>query len=586
MKRRQWNPYVVMFALYRKHLANKKKAILFFVLQFMSRILWLISPYIFAQMLNVIQKWGQDMIMQILPYALIMLFFPFIEWALHGPARVMERQLAFEVTQSYKMLLYHSAISLPMHWHTDNHTGTTIDKITKATGALDRFAGWIFSSVGTFISLFWALIALWLILPWLLLILLVVWFCVIMIIIYYDKKIVFYIKKFNTWDHKVNGLLVDYISNIRTLITLRFLQPTEYALNNAIIETYPDRNKEIKLNELKRFLTSSLLSLSLYIVILWYIYYSRSLTWTVIIGTIMMIYQYTERVSQSFYNVTGSYSQLVQSVANIAAVQDIEQEYDMLPSSSWLTGLWDWTQIQVSNLTFHYKEKNNILSDVSFVMKRGEKIAFVWESGSGKSTLLSLLRGLYDVEKVNMEIDGKQYDTLAPLYNDTSLIPQEPEIFEESIAFNITMWSSVSQDMIEQYSRMARFHDIALWLPHGYNTNIKEKGVNLSWWQKQRLALARGLLVAEESSMVLLDESTSSVDSINEKKIYTSIFNHFQDKTIIAAIHKLHLLTMFDTIYVFDAWKVIESGSFHDLIAQWGMLAKMREEYQASQKKK
>jgi ATP-binding cassette, subfamily B, bacterial len=72
-------------------------------------------------------------------------------------------------------------------------------------------------------------------------------------------------------------------------------------------------------------------------------------------------------------------------------------------------------------------------------MMRGEKIAFVGESGSGKSTLLSLLRGLYDVEKVHIEIDGRQYDTLAPLYNDTSLIPQEPEIFEESIAFNITM---------------------------------------------------------------------------------------------------------------------------------------------------
>jgi ATP-binding cassette, subfamily B, bacterial len=67
------------------------------------------------------------------------------------------------------------------------------------------------------------------------------------------------------------------------------------------------------------------------------------------------------------------------------------------------------------------------------------------------------------------------------------------------------------------------------------------------------LALARGLLVAEESSIVLLDESTSSVDSINEKKIYTNIFNHFNDKTIIAAVHKLHLLTMFDMIYVFDS---------------------------------
>ena len=300
----------------------------------------------------------------------------------------------------------------------------------------------------------------------------------------------------------------------------------------------------------------------------------------------MMIYQYVERVSNSFYNVTWSYSQITQSSANILAVEDIIKDYQLLWKQKDIININNRKSIVIKNLFFNYKEKKNILSNVSFRMQRGEKIAFVWESGSGKSTLLSLLRGLYEVEKVEVNIDWKKYNKLSPLYNDTSLIPQEPEIFEESIAFNITMWLSVSKELIESYSRMARFHDIAIWLPYAYETNIKEKGVNLSWWQKQRLALARWLLVAEESSIILLDESTSSVDSINEKKIYTNVFNHFKDKTIIAAIHKLHLLTMFDTIYVFDEWKIIEYWSFHDLIKQWGILSHMWKEYQASQKKK
>jgi len=92
--------------------------------------------------------------------------------------------------------------------------------------------------------------------------------------------------------------------------------------------------------------------------------------------------------------------------------------------------------------------------------------------------------------------------------------------------------------------------------------------VNLSGGQKQRLALARGLMAAHDSDILLLDESTSSVDSINEKKIYQNIWREYPQKTIVAAIHKLHLLPMFDVIYVFDQGKVIEHGSFDQLRTQ------------------
>lgn len=586
MKRRQWNPYKIMFSLYRRFVPNKQKAILFMVLQFCSRMVMLFSPYLFWKILNTIQLWWEQMVANLLWYMWLLALLPLIDWLFHGPSRVREEQLSFDTTKAYQMYLYHCITSLPLERHTNNHSWDTIDKINKAKSALSNFSWNIYTALGTFVSFTGAMVALMVIRPLLWLCLIVLWWLMLWLIIRFDKKIVIWIKEENLLSNKVWWLMVDYLTNIKTLIALRFIESTHDNLSQWIQSMYVPFNKHTTRNEWKWFTTDSLLKISLVLITWLYMYHSISTTGVIIIGTITMIYQYTERVSQTFYNLARQYSQMVRNVANTQSVDPIIDAYNSLPSSSNLSWLWDWDQIEVRNLTFHYKDKKDILSDVSFGMKRGEKIAFVWESGSGKSTLLSLLRGLYDVEKVHVEIDGKQYNTLAPLYNDTSLIPQEPEIFEESIAFNITMWSAVSQEVMEQYSRMARFHDIAVWLPHGYDTNIKEKGVNLSGWQKQRLALARGLLVAEESSIVLLDESTSSVDSINEKKIYTNIFHHFHDKTIIAAVHKLHLLTMFDTIYVFDAWKVIESGSFHDLIAQWGMLAKMREEYQASQKKK
>lgn len=557
-------------------------------MQFFSRLVQLLSPYMFAQILNTIQLSSNTMRYDLSWYIWALWLIPFVERLLHGPSRIREEQLSFHTTKEYQLYLYHNATNLPLERHTDNHSGETIDKINKAKNALANFSWNIYTSFGTFISFFGALIALMWIRPMIGVFLIILGGIVLWIITWFDKKIVMWIKEENIFSHKVWSLLFDYLSNIKTLITLRFIEPTEQNLRKGMDDVYVPFSKHNIRNERKWFTTSSILQLSLLFVIVAYMYHAWSTNGIIVVGTITMIYQYTQRVSGTFYNVAWQYSQMVRNVANVQSADNIIQSYEWLKKETFMYSLWERDDINIKNLSFSYKweENKKILSDVSLRMRRGQKIALVWESGSGKSTLLSLLRGLYDVEKVKLNIDGKIYNTLAPLYNDTSLIPQEPEIFEESIAFNISMWLDIPISTLERYAKLARFHDIAIWLPHQYDTSIKEKWVNLSWWQKQRLALARGLLVAENSSIVLLDESTSSVDSINEKKIYTSIFEEFWDKTIIAAIHKIHLLNLFDMIYVFDNWKIVEFGWFHDLLEQWWILSKMREEYQASHKKK
>jgi ATP-binding cassette subfamily B protein len=165
---------------------------------------------------------------------------------------------------------------------------------------------------------------------------------------------------------------------------------------------------------------------------------------------------------------------------------------------------------------------------------------------------MMLLRGLYPVDQVTLTIANETFSTLEPLSHYASLIPQDPEIFEQTIRYNITMGLDVDDATIMQMCDLARFSDVLATLPNGLDTDIKEKGVNLSGGQKQRLALARGLLMAADSRLLLLDESTSSVDVHNEKMIYEQIFATYSDKCIVASIHKLHLLPLFDYIYVID----------------------------------
>jgi ABC-type multidrug transport system fused ATPase/permease subunit len=146
-----------------------------------------------------------------------------------------------------------------------------------------------------------------------------------------------------------------------------------------------------------------------------------------------------------------------------------------------------------------------------------------------------------------------------------SLIPQDPEIFNATIRENITIGIDYNDREIKKLTNIARFTEVVDRLPKGLESSIVEKGVNLSGGEKQRLALSRGLLVSKDKDIILLDELTSSIDFHNELAIYQNIFQTFKKQTIISAVHRLHLLRLFDTIHFFKEGKIIASGSFKEL---------------------
>ena len=203
----------------------------------------------------------------------------------------------------------------------------------------------------------------------------------------------------------------------------------------------------------------------------------------------------------------------------------------------------------------------------SFIIEKHKKIAFIGESGSGKSTIFSLIRGLHSPNSVQVYCDRKRFKgRLAYLYDYVTLIPQEPEIFNTTIEDNITMGIKTNSKDLQDVIETARFDTVISRLTKGLKTNVMEKGISLSGGEKQRLALARGLLAAKDSELLVLDEPTSSVDSENELLIYQNIFQKYQDKTIIAALHRLHLLQYFDYIYYLKDGKIVGEGNLKTLL--------------------
>lgn len=164
-----------------------------------------------------------------------------------------------------------------------------------------------------------------------------------------------------------------------------------------------------------------------------------------------------------------------------------------------------------------------------------------------------------------LEVDGHTPVEMANVHSSVTFFPQDPEIFGNTVLYNITLGLPFSKDEVTKVCAQAQFLDVLEKLPEGLDTYIQEKGVNLSGGQKHRLALARGILASRNSDIILMDEPSSSVDPRTEKLIYAGLFEALQSKTVISSLHRLHLLTHFDYIYILCNGQVVDEGTFERL---------------------
>lgn len=290
----------------------------------------------------------------------------------------------------------------------------------------------------------------------------------------------------------------------------------------------------------------------------------------VAIGTISALIGYSENYSELFYNFAEMFGEILRRRASVANSEELSGEFTQSKKAVELNGKSYWKELKIEHLSFSYDDHKDAelhLEDISLAVKRGERIALVGETGSGKTTLLKLLRDLYPPNEGAIFLDGEELPNgISEISASITLIPQDPEIFSTSILENITMGIDVEFGQVERFSKTAEFHNVAEKLPRKYDSLIVEKGVNLSGGEKQRLALTRGLLACQDKTIVLLDEPTSSVDSVTEWKIFQNIFQEFKGKTIISSTHHLHLLPLFDAVYLFANGKIVASGTFNQLV--------------------
>jgi ABC-type transport system involved in Fe-S cluster assembly fused permease/ATPase subunit len=232
--------------------------------------------------------------------------------------------------------------------------------------------------------------------------------------------------------------------------------------------------------------------------------------------------------------------------------------------------------IRFENVDFGYNANRQILHGVSFDIPAGKTVAVVGSSGAGKSTLSRLLFRFYDVNAGRITFDGQDLRDVkqASLRAALGIVPQDTVLFNDTIRYNIAYGRPEATDAeIEDAARRAHVLDFILRMPEGWNTMVGERGLKLSGGEKQRVAIARTLL--KNPAVMIFDEATSALDSATEKAIQAELREIAQDRTTLVIAHRLSTVIDADTILVMDGGRIVERGSFRELLEADGKFAQM-----------
>ena len=534
-----------------------------------SELLKLAIPWLAARGIDALQTQGMQGAADAGWWLLAMFSALLVAWAFYGPARVMERNFALEVRTRHTDALLDRLLHAPLGWHESRHTGEIAGRLSKSTYALFCFTQEQYIYLKCLVLLVGPLVALCLISPWVGALALLGHTAILLASMRMDGRLIRLAHEENEAERELSALLYDLLSNVFTIFALRRRRGLHDMVLKRLLRVFEPLRKAIVWNELKWALvdiSANLLWCGLMAVYVWDMARSAAGPATstalhpgVAIGGLFMVYQYAKLIDGVIGEIAAQFSGVARHRADFASQTPILEAAQQAAEARRQAS---WTALQLEQVVFAYpqaKEAQAALRGVSLNLQRGRRYGLVGPSGGGKSSLLRVLAGLDSPQAGSIRADGVAWDAEA-LRQAATLIPQRAEMICASVRDNLTLGHGCADEQLWQALQTTAAHEFVAPLAGGLASQVSEAGGNWSGGQMQRLALARGVLAAQGSSLVLLDEPSSSLDTETERRVFAALLCQFGDACMVASIHRLQLLDLVDEVIVMDQGLVVDVG--------------------------
>jgi ABC-type multidrug transport system fused ATPase/permease subunit len=542
-----------------------------------AQIILLTIPYLAGRAINALQTHGDAGAATAGLWLAAVLGATAISWVLHGPGRVLERNVSLKVRRRIANALTERLLAVPLSWHEANHSGATAHRVQQSSQALSAFAQSQFIYLNSAVRIVGPVVALWLIRP-AVGIAAVSGFCVICLsVISFDRAMIRLAHQENDAERRYAATLIDALGNSTSLLALRQSRGVLAMLGRRLETVFEPLKRAIVLNEAKWCtvdVASRALSCALVALFAWLAVRTGKATGqqALMLGSVYMVWEYAQQAGGVISAVAAHFQTFARQHADYASADVIRAAPIAEHAAASRIDGNRWRRIELRDITFHHqvaREHRPALERVELRLERGKRYALIGGSGSGKSTLLRVLAGLYQCERIVVDQDSgpaivSPFEAAKFLRSSTTLIPQDAEVFEGTLADNLGLCETLSgpPQPAELYRamRLAKVDEFIEPTEAALNVTIAERAANWSGGQRARVALARGILAAQGSHLVLLDEPTASLDPRTEGEVYDNLFAEFKDACVVSSVHRLNLLERFDEVLVMHNGRLVAQG--------------------------
>ncbi len=533
-----------------------------------SQLLRLALPWFAGQAMNVLQAGGPGYALHAGAYVCALVATCAAVWAMHGPGRVLERGVGVRVRRQVSEALFERIANAPLKWH-DGQSGSDLQqRMNQASGALDAFTQnqyIVLQNVVTFVG---TLAALVLFSPAIGLVAVVAYLLLVVVGMRFDRSMMLLAREENDASRRYASGVLGFVAGMVTVHALRLQPSARRILGERLEKVFVPLKRSIRLNEAKWCVVDLLTTTLTWSVVALYVWRSQGTGAAVMVGGVFMVYQYAQQAGSVVSGAAGHLQGFAHFRADFASASVIWDAPTRPEAGVALDA--DWQRLELHNVSYRHDTTGDAaqahgIDHVSLTIARGERIALVGPSGAGKSTLMRVMAGLYDATHGHVTVDGIAHLGLRPLASVTTFIPQEAEVFETSVGENIAMEGRADPRTLAAALHTSAFDEVLATLPSGLATPIAERGANLSGGQRQRLCLARGVLAAEGSSLILLDEPTSALDPLTEGHVLCAMKAQFPTASIVASVHRMALLEHFDRVVLMVDGGVRDTGTVDEL---------------------